>query len=90
MQVSEADLEEVRADLEGRLAAAERRAYALAKERDALRRTADGMAAVNAQLAERDDTIKQVGLASRGRGPGARLAAAALVRGRAARPWPEP
>lgn len=55
-----AQAQEVKAEMETRLAATERKVYALTKERDALRKTGDKLADVNTLLKEKDDIIKQV------------------------------
>ena len=57
--VSEADLETARREFETRLAAAERKVYALSKERDALRRGNEKLGAVQDLLKEKDDMITQ-------------------------------
>lgn len=49
-KLSEADYEELRVEFEERLAAAERRVYALTKERDALRRGTDKLTSANELL----------------------------------------
>ncbi|GLI69265.1 hypothetical protein VaNZ11_013798, partial [Volvox africanus] len=58
--LSEADFEAVRSEFEQRLAAAERKVYALTKERDALRKGAEKLADYGALVKEKDDIIKQV------------------------------
>ncbi|GIL86742.1 hypothetical protein Vretifemale_14987, partial [Volvox reticuliferus] len=58
--LSEADFEAVRTEFEQRLAAAERKVYALTKERDALRKGAEKLADYGALVKEKDDIIKQV------------------------------
>ncbi|MEW5302012.1 MAG: hypothetical protein WDW36_004826 [Sanguina aurantia] len=58
-QVSENDLEELRSEFEVRLAAGERKVYALSKERDALRKGAEKLAEYGATIREREETIKQ-------------------------------
>jgi hypothetical protein len=50
------------AELESRLAASERKVYALGKERDALRKSGDKLADASTLLKEKDDIIKQVGV----------------------------
>ena len=57
--VSEADLETARQEFETRLAAADRKVYALSKERDALRRGNEKLGAVQDLLKEKDDMITQ-------------------------------
>ncbi|MEW5317338.1 MAG: hypothetical protein WDW38_008644 [Sanguina aurantia] len=59
-QVSENDLEELRSEFEVRLAAGERKVYALSKERDALRKGAEKLAEYGATIREREETIKQL------------------------------
>jgi xanthine dehydrogenase molybdopterin-binding subunit B len=49
-KLSEDDYEQLRVEFEERLAAAERKAYALAKERDALRRGTEKLNSVNELL----------------------------------------
>ncbi|EFJ48636.1 hypothetical protein VOLCADRAFT_90809 [Volvox carteri f. nagariensis] len=58
--LSEADFEAVRTEFEQRLAAAERKVYALTKERDALRKGSEKLADYGALVKEKDDIIKQV------------------------------
>ncbi len=58
--VSEADLETARQEFEARLAAADRKVYALSKERDALRRGNEKLGAIQDLLKEKDDMITQV------------------------------
>ena len=48
--------------LQDRLSAAERRAYALQKERDSLKRQVDKLNGLNDVIRERDMTIQQVSL----------------------------
>lgn len=50
----------MRAEFESRLGAAERKVYALTKERDALRRGADKLNSVNDLVKEKDAIIQQV------------------------------
>ncbi len=57
--MSEADLETARQEFETRLAAADRKVYALSKERDALRRGNEKLGAVQDLLKEKDDMITQ-------------------------------
>lgn len=59
--LSEADFESVRGEFEQRLAAAERKVYALTKERDALRKGAEKLTESHNIIREREETIKQVG-----------------------------
>ena len=59
--ISEEDLEAVRAEFEARLGAAERKVYALSKERDALRRGADKLNSANDLVKEKDAIIQQAG-----------------------------
>ena len=59
-KVSEEDMAAVQAECERRLGAAERKAYALAKERDALRRGSDKLSSANDLLKEKDNIIAQV------------------------------
>lgn len=61
-KVSEEDMAAVQAECERRLGAAERKAYALAKERDALRRGSDKLSSANDLLKEKDNIIAQVSL----------------------------
>jgi hypothetical protein len=58
-RVSEADLAELQAECEARLGKAERRVFALQKERDAARAAA-AAAPAPAALAERDAALRQV------------------------------
>lgn len=62
--ISEEDLEAVRTEAAQRVAAAERKVYALSKERDALRRGSDKLTSATDLLKEKDDIIQQVGLRS--------------------------
>lgn len=57
--VSEVDLDAARAEFEARLAASERKVYALSKERDALRRGNEKLATVTDLLKEKDAIISQ-------------------------------
>ena len=57
--ISEEDLEAVRGEAEARLGAAERKVYALTKERDALRRGADRLVSANDLVKEKDAIIQQ-------------------------------
>lgn len=57
--VSEADLDAVRAEFETRLAASDRKVYALSKERDALRRGNEKLATLTDLLKEKDAIISQ-------------------------------
>ncbi len=50
----------MRVEFESRLGAAERKVYALTKERDALRRGADKLNSVNDLVKEKDAIIQQV------------------------------
>ncbi|KAG1674585.1 hypothetical protein FOA52_001834 [Chlamydomonas sp. UWO 241] len=59
-KISEQDFEEVRSEFETRLGAAERKVYALTKERDALRKGSEKLADYSATIKERDGVIKQV------------------------------
>ena len=59
-KVSEEDMAAVQAECERRLGAAERKVYALAKERDALRRGSDKLSSANDLLKEKDNIIAQV------------------------------
>lgn len=59
-KVSEEDMAAVQAECERRLGAAERKAYALAKERDALRRGSDKLSSAHDLLKEKDNIIAQV------------------------------
>ncbi|BDA43326.1 TATA element modulatory factor at C-terminar half [Coccomyxa sp. Obi] len=58
--ISEEDLEAMRAEFESRLGAAERKVYALTKERDALRRGTDKLNSINDLVKEKDAIIQQV------------------------------
>ena len=58
--MSEADLETARQEFETRLAASDRKVYALSKERDALRRGNEKLGAIQDLLKEKDDMITQV------------------------------
>ena len=58
--ISEEDLEAMRAEFEARLGAADRKVYALTKERDALRRGADKLNSANDLIKEKDAIIQQV------------------------------
>ena len=60
--VSEEDLEAMRAEFQARLEGADRKVYALTKERDALRRGTDKLSSANDLLKEKDAIIKQVQL----------------------------
>ena len=60
-KVSEEDMAAVQAECERRLGAAERKVYALAKERDALRRGSDKLSSAHDLLKEKDSIIAQVG-----------------------------
>ena len=60
--ISEEDFEAMRAEFQGRLETAERKVYALTKERDALRRGTDKLSSANDLLKEKDSIISQVGL----------------------------
>jgi hypothetical protein len=71
-QLSEADYESIRSEFETRLAAAERKVYALTKERDALRKGAEKLADYGALIKEKDDIIKQVCVEQGGTTEGAR------------------
>ncbi|GFH26866.1 TMF_TATA_bd domain-containing protein [Haematococcus lacustris] len=59
-KVSEADLEDMRKECEQRLGAAERKVYALTKERDALKRGNEKLADYTSLIREKDGIIKQV------------------------------
>lgn len=59
--MSENDLEELRSEFEVRLAASERKVYALSKERDALRKGGEKLSEYGATIREREEHIKQVG-----------------------------
>ncbi len=59
--ISEEDMEAVRAEFEARLGAADRKVYALTKERDALRRGADKLNSANDLVKEKDAIIQQAG-----------------------------
>ena len=59
-KVSEEDMAAVQAECERRLGAAERKVYALAKERDALRRGSDKLSSAHDLLKEKDSIIAQV------------------------------
>lgn len=59
-KISEQELEEMRAEFEKRLGAAERKVYALTKERDALKRGNEKLGDYGNLLREKDDIIKQV------------------------------
>jgi hypothetical protein len=61
--ISEEDLESMRAEFEERLGAAERKVYALTKERDALRRGTEKLNSANDLVKEKDAIIQQVLLA---------------------------
>ncbi len=54
-------MEAVRAEFEARLGAADRKVYALTKERDALRRGADKLNSANDLVKEKDAIIQQAG-----------------------------
>lgn len=60
-RVSEVDLEAMRCEFEQRLAASERKVYALTKERDALRRGSEKLSTANDLVKEKDQIISQVG-----------------------------
>lgn len=60
-RISEGELEEMRREFESRLATAERKVYALTKERDALKKGTEKLADYNALVVEKDEMIKQVG-----------------------------
>ena len=60
--LSEQDAETMRLEFEARLGAAERKVYALTKERDALRRGAEKHASVADLVKEKDAIIQQVWL----------------------------
>ena len=51
----------MRAEFEARLGAADRKVYALTKERDALRRGADKLNSANDLVKEKDAIIQQAG-----------------------------
>ena len=57
--ISEEDMEAVRAEFEARLGAADRKVYALTKERDALRRGADRLNSAHDLVKEKDAIIQQ-------------------------------
>ena len=59
-KVSEEDMASVQAECERRLGVAERKVYALAKERDALRRGSDKLSSAHDLLKEKDSIIAQV------------------------------
>ena len=59
-KVSEEDMAAVQAECERRLGAAERKVYALVKERDALRRGSDKLSSAHDLLKEKDSIIAQV------------------------------
>lgn len=59
-KVSEDDLAAAQAEFEARCATAERKVYALTKERDALRRGSEKLNSVNELLKEKDNIIAQV------------------------------
>lgn len=59
--ISEEDLDSVRAEFEARLGVADRKVYALTKERDALRRGADKLNSANDLVKEKDAIIQQAG-----------------------------
>lgn len=67
LQVSEQDLSEMQTEFQQRLSAADRRVYALTKERDALKRDSERLSEVNALIREKDDIIKQVSALGNGR-----------------------
>lgn len=56
----EKDHEELRKEFEQRLGSAERKIYALTKERDALKRGSVKLMSANELLKEKDDIIQQV------------------------------
>ncbi|KAL6771040.1 hypothetical protein ACKKBF_B33680 [Auxenochlorella protothecoides x Auxenochlorella symbiontica] len=58
--VSQQDVEELERDFSARLAAAERKAYALTKERDMLRRSCEQTTALQDKLKEKDEMIQEV------------------------------
>ncbi len=59
-KVSEQDLEEMRAEYEQRLGAAERKVYAISKERDALKKGSEKINEYSGLIKEKDAIIKQV------------------------------
>ncbi|KAK9829150.1 hypothetical protein WJX72_004204 [[Myrmecia] bisecta] len=59
-KISEEDLDSMQAEFEARLGTAERKVYALTKERDALRRGTEKLSTVNELLKEKDGIIAQV------------------------------
>ncbi|GAX82954.1 hypothetical protein CEUSTIGMA_g10381.t1 [Chlamydomonas eustigma] len=59
-RVSEQDLEEMRSEFEQRLAAADRKVYALTKERDALKKGSEKLTEYSSLMKEKDAIIKQV------------------------------
>lgn len=59
-KVSEEDMAAVQAECERRLGAAERKVYALVKERDALRRGSEKLSSAHDLLKEKDSIIAQV------------------------------
>ena len=59
-KVSEEDMAAVQAECERRLGAAERKVYALVKERDVLRRGSDKLSSAHDLLKEKDSIIAQV------------------------------
>lgn len=59
-RVSEGDMDTMRAEFQERLSAAERRAYALQKERDSAKRAAEKASSLQDTIRERDVTIQQV------------------------------
>ena len=59
-KVSEEDMAAVQEECERRLGAAERKVYALVKERDALRRGSDKLSSAHDLLKEKDSIIAQV------------------------------
>lgn len=59
-KVSEEDMAAVQAECGRRLGAAERKVYALVKERDALRRGSDKLSSAHDLLKEKDSIIAQV------------------------------
>jgi len=54
-------VQEMQAEAEGRIAAAERKAAALTRERDALKRSLESASGAGKLLAEKDAIIKEVG-----------------------------
>ena len=58
-RVSEGDMDTMRAEFQDRLSAAERRAYALQKERDSAKRAAEKATSLQDVIRERDVTIQQ-------------------------------